>query len=263
MKAVILAGGFGKRLRIASEDIPKTMISIVGKPFLEHQIRLLKEQGIKEIILCVYYMADKIKSYFGDGRNFGVEITYSEEDSPLGTGGALKKAEKYLTDTFLVINSDLYAKLDINKFYEFHKLMKGMGTLGLTNASDALTEGNVLLQGEKIIGFVDDSKIKSDVTTCGIYLFEPEILKYIDAGKKVSLERETFLDLAKSGLLYGYKYNEGYFIDIGLPETHDKFKQDIINSLFLKKNNTIRQALQTIENTGIDLVLIIDEQKKL
>ena len=110
MKAVILAGGFGSRLKRVIYDRPTSMAPIAGIPFLEHQIRLLKEQGIIEIILCVSFMAGSIKSYFGDGKKLGVKITYSEEEIPLGTGGAIKKAEKYIDDTFLVLNGDSYSE---------------------------------------------------------------------------------------------------------------------------------------------------------
>ena len=99
MKALILAGGFGTRLKDIIQDVPKPMAMIAGKPFLEHQIRFLKKQGITQIIIAVHHMSDKIKSYVRDGFKFGVDITYSEEDTPLGTAGAIKKAQKYLDDT--------------------------------------------------------------------------------------------------------------------------------------------------------------------
>src|SRR3989344_4164662 len=121
MKALILAGGFGTKLRRIVYDKPKSMVSIAGIPFLEHQIRLLKNQGITEFVILVSYMADKIKSYFGNGKNLGVNITYSEEEIPLGTAGAIKKAEKYIDSTFLVLNGDSYAKINIKELLKFHK----------------------------------------------------------------------------------------------------------------------------------------------
>ena len=131
MKAIILAGGYGTRLKEIAKDVPKPMISIMGKPFLEHQINYLKENGINEIILAVHYQADKIKSYFGTGHRWGVSITYSEESSPLGTAGAVKNAEKYIEDTFLVLNGDSYSHININDLIEFHKKKKSNFTLGL------------------------------------------------------------------------------------------------------------------------------------
>ena len=120
MKALILAGGFGTRLKDVVKDVPKSMALIFDKPFLEHQIHFLKKQGIDEIILGVHYMANKIKSYFGNGGKFEVNLTYSEEDIPLGTAGAVKNAEKYIDDTFFVLNGDSYSNIDLWKFLEFH-----------------------------------------------------------------------------------------------------------------------------------------------
>jgi len=107
MKAIILAGGFGTRLKsVTGEDTPKPMVSILGKPFLEHQILFLKNHGINEIILAVHHHANKIKTYFGDGRLWLLNMTYAEEEFPLGTGGAVKNSEKYIDDTFIVMNGD-------------------------------------------------------------------------------------------------------------------------------------------------------------
>lgn len=263
LKAVILAGGFGKRLRIAVEDVPKPMAPIAGKPFLEHQIRLLKDQGINEIVLCVYYMADKIKSYFGDGRSLGVDITYSEEEMPLGTGGALKKAEQYLKDgPFLVLNGDTYSQIDIEKFYAFHQEKKSQYTISLMKASHSLSTGNVIVNDGLIIDFAEKQDIATDTINSGIYLFEPSIFSHIPSNINVSLERETFVQLARSGLLHGY-HNDGYFIDIGLPETYYQFRQDVLGLLLLKRNNTVREALKKIERTGIPILLAVDDNRRL
>ena len=263
MKAAILAGGFGKRLRIAVEDVPKPMAPIAGKTFLEHQIRFLKEQGIREIVLCVYYMADKIKSYLGDGRKLGVEITYSDEETPLGTGGALKKAENYLKDgPFLVLNGDSYSQIDVRAFYEFHTSRKGICTMCLTTSKNALASGNVIVEGDKIIRFAEKEDIGTELINSGAYIFQPETFSYIPSNKNVSLERDVFVQLAKEGKLCGYQYR-GYFIDIGLPETYYQFKQDVLNLLCIGEQNTLREAMQRIERTGISLILIVDERKKL
>ncbi|MEK6825524.1 MAG: sugar phosphate nucleotidyltransferase [Nanoarchaeota archaeon] len=263
MKAVILAGGFGKRLRIAVQDVPKPMAPIAGKPFLEHQIRFLKDQGITEIVLCVYYMADKIKSYFGDGRKLGVEITYSDEEIPLGTGGALKKAEKYLKDDqFLVLNGDSYSQINVSALHAFHTAQKGIGTMCLTKAKNALASGNVFLKDGKITSFVEKQDIGSDLINSGVYLFQPDLFSYIPPNKNVSLEREIFVQLVKEGNLNGYPY-DGYFIDIGLPETYSQFKQDVLSLLCIKEESTMREAMKKIERSGIPVLLIVDPYKKL
>ena len=262
MKAIILAGGFGTRLKSIVSDLPKPMVMIAGKPFLEHLIRNLRDQGITEVILCIHHMANKIKSYFGNGRKFGLKVTYSEEDVPLGTAGAIKKAEKYIDGTFLVLNGDSYSNIDLNKLLEFHKDKNSKYTLCLIKVDDSREFGRVQLEGDKIINFAEKSDFGSGLINSGIYVFEPEIFKHIQAEKNVSIEKEIFPELTKEGLLHGYK-SEGYFIDIGRPETYAKFKEDLLENLFLKGNSSIREALRKMHESGTNLVLIVDDNKKL
>ena len=262
MKALILVGGFGIRLRKIVFDRPKSMIPIAGIPFLEHQMRLLKGQGIKEIVLCVSYMSDMIKSYFGDGRKIGINITYSEEEIPMGTAGAIKRAEKYVDETFLVLNGDSYSHIDINKFLAFHHAKKSKFTISLTKASNQLDYGEVKTEDDKITGFVEMGLTSQGVINSGVYMFEPDIFDYIPKDQNVSLENQIFPKLIKEGLLYGYFY-DGYFIDIGKPETYEQFKLDILNSIILKEKDEIREALKKIDNTGIKLVIVADENRKL
>ena len=151
MKALILAGGFGTRLGDITREIPKPMVSIVGKPFLEHQINFLKENGVTEVILAVHYMADKIKSYFGNGMRWGITITYSEEEFPLGTAGAIKNAEKYIGETFIVLNGDSYSHIDLKKLIDFHKEGGSLGTIGITKVKDTSQSGKVSISNNKII----------------------------------------------------------------------------------------------------------------
>ncbi|MBU3923835.1 MAG: nucleotidyltransferase family protein, partial [Nanoarchaeota archaeon] len=230
MKVVILVGGFGTRLREVVSDVPKPMALIAGKPFLEHQINFLKEFGLKDIILCVYYKADVIKSYFGDGRHFGVNLTYSEEDVPLGTAGAIKKAEKYIDGTFFVLNGDSYLDADLMKFLEFHKSMCfGGASMVLTEAKDSSNYGSVLVENNKVVSFLEKGRIGVSKINAGVYLFEPSILDLIPSGKKVSIEG-IFPKLAEEGKLFGFLHN-GYFIDIGRPETYHQFRQNFLNRL--------------------------------
>ncbi|HLC78131.1 MAG TPA: sugar phosphate nucleotidyltransferase [Candidatus Nanoarchaeia archaeon] len=261
MKAVILAGGFGTRLAAVLGDLPKPMISIAGKPFLEHQIRLLKEQGIKEIILTVHYRADKIKSYFGNGRRFGVNITYADEDVPLGTGGAIKNAAKYLDNTFLVLNGDSYSRIDINEFISFHNHKKSIATMAVKQTESDLHYGNVIMQENKIVSFSENNNTTGLINS-GVYLFEPLIFDFIESNKFTSIEKEVFPILADRGMLWGYNYN-GYFMDVAQPETYKKFKEDVMNTLFLPPTLTVREAFQKIGRSGINLIMIVDSDHKL
>ena len=262
MKAIILAGGFGTRLKEIVSDVPKPMALIAGKPFLEHQIYFLKEQGITEIILAVHYMSDKIKSYFGNGTRFGVEITYSEEEKPLGTAGAIKKAQKYIDDTFLVLNGDSYSQIDIKEFIEFHQSKNSKFSIILKKVSNGIHYGKVSMVGSKIVDLQEKKEGGESIVNSGVYLFEPIIFDYIEEDKYVSLEKEVFPILAKEGLLYGQVY-DGYFMDIGRPETYHQFKSDVIKTLMLPRSSTILEAMQKISRSGIDFVALLDQSNKL
>src|SRR3989338_1933603 len=148
MKALIRVGGFGTRLKSVSGDVPKPMVPIAGKPFLEHQINFLKDQGVNEIILAVHHMSNKIKSYFGSGLRWNVDITYSEEDIPLGTAGAIKNAQKYINDTFIVLNGDSFSNINIKEMIEFHKIKKGIGSISLISNQNPDQYGSVVLNDD-------------------------------------------------------------------------------------------------------------------
>ena len=134
MKTIILAGGFGTRLRSTISNVPKPMAEVLGKPFLEWQIDMLKKFDFRDIVLSIGYLGDKIKSYFMDGRRFGVQIEYVEEDQPLGTGGSLKILEPSLinNEDFLVMNGDTYLNLNLSEFIKFHREKKALTTIALT-----------------------------------------------------------------------------------------------------------------------------------
>jgi len=262
MKAIILVGGFGTRLKDLAKDIPKAMVMIAGKPFLEHLLISLKEQGITEIILAVHHMANKIKTHFGTGHRWGLKITYSDEETPLGTAGAIKNAEKYIDNTFLVLNGDCYSKLNLKEFINFHKSGNNKFSIALKKVSDSSHYGTVALEESKITNFAEKQGIGEGLINSGIYILDPQIFNYIESNKKVSIETEIFPRLVKDGLLYGFSY-EGYFMDIGRPETYTQFKQDFLDHILLKKDGKVKEAMQKILNSGIDLVLIVDEERKL
>lgn len=262
MKAIILAGGFGSRLEDVLKDLPKPMAPVLGKPFLEHQIQFLKEQGVTDVILALHHMSEKIKSYFGNGLRLGVDITYSEEDTPLGTAGAIKKAQKYLDELFIVLNGDSYADIDIKKLIEAHKAKKSMVTIGLVKSKDASHFGNVVFDGERITDFIEKPDSNNAIINTGYYVFDPKIFDFIEADKKVSLEQEILPKLARVGLVYGY-IHEGYFMDIGRPETYKQFKQDSLHSILIKSNNSVGYSMSKLNRTGAGILLVVDENKKL
>jgi NDP-sugar pyrophosphorylase family protein len=234
MQALILAGGLGTRLRSVVNDKPKPMAAISDKPFLEYQIELLKRDGIGDIVFCVGYLSEQIQNHFGNGDKWGIKINYSIEEELLGTSGALKLAQRFIRGPFLVLNGDSYLDIDLPKFAKFYQEKKakcgGLGAMALIEIDDARNYGSVTINAEfEILSFNEKSESAeaSKLINAGIYILEPEILDFIPAAKKVSLEKETFPTLLNLGhRLFGYR-TEGYFVDIGTPARYQGFQHYI------------------------------------
>ena len=143
MKAVLLVGGEGTRLRPLTNKTPKAMVPILNRPFLEHFIAYLQKHGIKDIILTLCYLPDPVQAYFGDGRDFGARLVYVLEKAPLGTAGAVKNVAEYLDDTFFVFNGDVFTDLDLTKMLAFHRKKKAVATIALTPVEDPSRYGVV------------------------------------------------------------------------------------------------------------------------
>lgn len=236
MQAVILVGGEGTRLRPLTYDIPKPMAPILGKPYLEWLITALKESGIKEIILAACFKFDVIKDYFGNGESFGVKIFYEVETEPLGTAGAVKNVEKHIKDAFLVFNGDVMIDIDFRKLIEFHKKNKGMGALTLTKVLDPSRYGIIETNEDKSIKrFIEKpppDQITSNYINAGVYVLEKKVLDLMKPGANYSFERQIFPQILQSeDNLFAY-HNDGYWIDIGKPESYTKVQFDILEGKF-------------------------------
>jgi mannose-1-phosphate guanylyltransferase len=213
MKAIILAGGEGTRLRPLTDDMPKPLLPIKGKPIIEHAINNFRKHGIKDIILSIGYRADKIKEYFGDGSNFGVKISYCIENEPLGTGGAIKFASKNISETFIAINGDNLADFNWTEMLKFHRENKAQITLALFPVEDVTQFGIARLNGDKLVEFIEKPSVEkapSNLNNAGAYIFEPGILKVLPEGK-CSIERDCFEKLAPKGYVYAFKHNGQWF----------------------------------------------------
>lgn len=220
--ALILAGGEGTRLRPITYEIPKPMIPIHGRSILEHQLNLLKKYDIRNIILCVGYMSDKIREHFGNGSRFGVKITYIEEEKPLGTGGAIKLAEPMINDSFAVLNVDTLMKPDIKNLFEFHKNEKTTATLLLDTMRPPESLGVVRMEGNRIVSFEEKpEKVVTNLVNSGLYILEPRVLKCIPKNKFCSLEKEILPKLAKNKQISGFVHN-GPVYDVGTHERYEK-----------------------------------------
>ena len=231
-KALILAGGFGTRLREVVKDVPKPMVLFVGKPFLEHQMRYLKTQGIEEVILAVHYWADKIKSYFRDGRRINMNITYSDEDTPLGTAGALKKAENLLDENFVLVNGDTYHDIDYKNILNFHKKNKAFITIASHRANENNKNFHRFLEEEgKVKEYYGRKEHSySNAAATGIFVINKEILKKIEEGVAVSLEYELIDYYARRGKVFTI-VSDSYYRDIGTPKDCEEFGEDIKNKI--------------------------------
>jgi len=210
------------------------MVPVLNRPFLEHVICHLSQHQVKEIVLALSRSQEFIQSYFGDGSQFGVRLRYTVEDTPLGTAGAVKNTEKYLDETFLVLNGDIFTTLDITAMIEFHRDRKAKITIALTPVDDPTSYGLVETNARsRIARFLEKPK-RSEVTTnminAGIYILEPNVLTHIPPQANFSFERELFpLLLDRGEPVFAYP-SSTYWIDIGAPEKYFQLNQDLLHS---------------------------------
>jgi NDP-sugar pyrophosphorylase family protein len=219
-RVLILAGGLGSRIRSRYPDLPKPLIPIHGKPFLEHQIEQLRAQGFRDFVLCVSYRADQIVDHFQDGAAWKVNIRYSYENEPLGTAGALRHAASFWEGTCLVLNGDTFVDADFRTLIAAHRAQPdASGSLGLVTVPDTSRYGQVLIDPRQHIrAFREkDQSLSAGWINAGVYVLEPTVLDLIPSGRAVSIEREVFPVLAASRRLYGFPL-DGAFVDMGTPE---------------------------------------------
>ena len=232
MKAVVMAGGEGTRLRPLTSNQPKPMVPIVGKPCMEHIVELLKLHGFEDIIVTTAFLPQAIRSYFGDGESLGVEIGYSVEESPLGTAGSVRLAAGRLDDTFLVISGDALCDVDLTSLVEFHREKKASVTIGLKAVENPLEFGIVVTDDDgRVERFLEKpswGQVFSDTINTGIYVLEPEVLQHIPTDRPYDFSKELFPLLLEMGRpIYGHVF-DGYWQDIG---NLDQFRQANIDAL--------------------------------
>jgi len=218
-KAFILCGGKGTRLRPLTYEVQKVMVPVNGKPLVEHNVELLKNHNLRSVVLGIGHLGHQIKNHFKDSWN-GMEISYSEEKEPLGTGGALKLAEKYFNETFVMANGDEIKTIDITKMYEQHKKNNALATLALVEVENTEQYGIVKLSGDKILNFVEKpkpEKAPSNLASAGLYILEPEVLGLIPEGK-ASIEKDVFPKIVKMGKLFGFSFQDRWLTT----DTHER-----------------------------------------
>ena len=223
-KVLVLAGGPGIKLRPITYELPKCLIPIHGRPLLERTFDSLRKSNLKDVLLAVGYLGEKIKSHFGDGAKFNMSITYQDsEGKKLGTVSPLIAARKKMGNSpFIVIYGDVMADIDYIDLLEFHKSHRGLATMALTSVEAASDWGVVSLQGSRIVNFEEKpkTKVSSHLINAGIYVFNPSVFNYLSKKQRM-LEHDLFPRLANEGKLYGYPF-EGQWYDVGTPETYEK-----------------------------------------
>ena len=223
MKAVVMAGGSGTRLRPITIERPKPMITVVNKPVLAHILDLLKRNGITDVVITVQYMASIIQDYFGNGSNLGMNITYFAEENPLGTAGGVKNVQRVLDDTFLVISGDAMTDFDLKRIIAFHREKKALATLTLYRVPNPLEYGVITTDSDGYITqFLEKptwGEVISDTVNTGLYVLEPEVLDLIPPNTPYDFSKQLFPHMLKRKLpLAGY-VADGYWCDIGNIET--------------------------------------------
>lgn len=262
MKAVILAGGFGTRIQPLTNSRPKPMLPIINKPMMEHTMMKLRDMGIQEFIVLLYFKPEVIESYFGDGSAFGIRITYIVPKEDFGTAGAVKLAEEAIGDeNFIIISGDLVTDFDFNKIFACHYEKKSKLTITLTSVNNPLQFGVVIADNDgKIEKFLEKpswGEVFSDTINTGIYIIEPEILKYIPKNLNFDFAKDLFPLLMKKEIdLMGCNAT-GYWRDVGNPESYREVYDDILSDrVDFKFDGTKKQFSDGILYSGKEYELL-------
>lgn len=265
MKAIIMAGGFGTRLRPITQNLPKPMVPIVIKPMMEHIINLLKFHKITELVVLLFFQAESIQQYFDNGQKYGVKIDYILPKEDFGTAGAVKLAEDHIDDTFLVISADVLTDFDLKKAVDFHKKRKSLSTILLTRVENPLPFGIVITdKNGKINKFLEKpawGEVFSDTINTGIYIFQKEIFKHIPKNKDFDFSKDLFPKLMKSGVsIYG-TLMEGYWKDVGNLTEYRLAHQDVLEGkvkVNIPGRKVSKKDLYLGDNTEVDYTVTID-----
>ncbi|HZQ15208.1 MAG TPA: sugar phosphate nucleotidyltransferase [Gaiellaceae bacterium] len=232
MKAVVMAGGEGTRLRPLTSNQPKPMVPIVGKPCMEHILELLRDHDFRDVVATVAFLPQAIRSYFGDGENIGVSLEYSVEERPLGTAGSVRLASDRLDDTFLVISGDALCDIDLNAIVAFHKQAGAAVTIGLKSVENPLEFGIVVTGDDgRVERFLEKpswGQVFTDTINTGIYVLEPEVLRHVPADRPFDFSTELFPLLLELGLPIHGHVCDGYWQDIG---NLDQYRQANFDAL--------------------------------
>jgi NDP-sugar pyrophosphorylase family protein len=236
MRAVILAGGEGTRLRPLTLSTPKPVVPVVDRPFLRHQIDLLVGAGVREIVFSVAYRPERVEAVFGDGSALGVRIRYAVEETPLGTGGAVRNALPLLDERTVVLNGDILTDVDLAAVVERHEAQRARATILLAPVANPAAYGLVETDpAGRVLRFLEKPRpeqITTNTINAGIYVLETDSLELMAAGVNTSIERVFFPALLERGEKVLGPVHRGYWIDIGTPEKYLQVHRDILSRRF-------------------------------
>ncbi len=250
MEAIILVGGLGTRLRPLTKTIPKPLLPLVNIPMVERMIRNLPEK-IDTVILAVNYGLEQMLEYFKK-TNVGRKVIIVPEKEPLGTGGAMKNCEKYITGTTAVFNGDVVTSINLDEMIEYHKSKKAKGTLALWEVENPNRFGVVKLVKGEILEFQEKpprGEELSNLINAGTYILEPEIISIIPENEKISIERDIYPKIVGNGL-YGIPF-EGYFIDAGTPESYLEANFKLLDTNIESENHELKNKVRIHETSKV------------
>ncbi|MBM4240836.1 MAG: NDP-sugar synthase [Euryarchaeota archaeon] len=270
IKTVIMAGGKGTRLQPLTFIRPKPMIPLVNRPIMQYMIDRLRSSKFPNLIITLSYMADHMKRYFHDGSDLGVDIKYSTERWPLGTGGGVRKAKEHIDDTFFVVSGDVLTDVDFNKLLKFHKKKGGLATLVLTHVDDPAHFGIAVLDDDnQITDYLEKpspDKVFSNIANTGTYVFEPEIFDYLDIRRgEVDFSKHVFPALIRENAgIYGYVF-PGYWNDVGRPESYLKATYDLLEQKFKHDpfGNKIDEEIGRVGDIWVGKNVEIDKKARI
>jgi NDP-sugar pyrophosphorylase family protein len=271
LKAIILAGGVGTRLRPLSCTRPKLLFPVLNKPLLDWTLKRLAETEVDSVTLAVKYMADVFMQRYGESTH-GIKISYSIEKKPMRTGGAIKYAEELIghEEPFLVLNGDIFTTIDYKALINKHKQNKAIATIALYRVADPSRYGTVKLTNQnRITQFIEKAppgKAPSNLINAGVYVLDPEIFNHIPAGRPVSIEREVFPKLAEGGKLFGYEFKR-VWIDIGKPVDYLKANRVLLDAepekRLLGKDTNIGEGTEFSDPVMVDEGATVGQNTKL
>ena len=236
MRALILVGGEGTRLRPLTSEVPKPVVPLVGRPLMAYMLEWLAGAGVTEAVMACGFLPDRMEEVLGDGSRYGLKLAYVAEPEPMGTGGALRFADEQLPgglgDRFVMCNGDVLTDLDLRRQIELHEELGAVATLGLAPVEDPSAYGLVRTGDDhSVAGFLekpDPAEIDTDLISAGVYVLERSVLELVEPGRNVSIEREVWPRLVGEGL-YAIADREAYWLDIGTPERYLQATADILS----------------------------------